>query len=249
MLENIRVVLVRTFHPGNIGSAARSMKTMGLSDLCLVAPRDFPSDEADKMAAGASDMLDHVRVVDTLAEAVSDCTVIIASTARPRGYDLPELTPNASAQLLVNNAQTNPVAIIFGPERMGLHNDDIRYAKYRVTIPANPDYSSLNMAAAVQTLSYEIYNAWLSNNNENKHQQTEIRELPTSEDILRLHQHLEKVLKQINFLRPHQGETLLRIEHLLNRAEPDVLETNILRGILSAVEKTLAKQKDDPNGQ
>jgi len=236
MLSNIRIVLVRTFHAGNIGSAARSMKTMGLSDLCLVAPKDFPSPQANKMAAGAEDMLDNLRVVDTLPEAISDCTAVIASTARPRGYDLPELNPKEAAQMLISSAQTSPVALIFGPERMGLHNDDIRHAKYRITIPANPEYSSLNMAAAVQTLSYEIYQASLSNQTISANLQ---RELPSSEDTERLYEHLESVLHKIKFLRPHQGETLQRIRRLLTRAEPDVLELNILRGILRAVEKTI----------
>jgi len=235
-LDHVRIVLVRTFHPGNIGSAARSMKTMGLSDLCLVAPKDFPSDEANKMAAGAEDMLESVTVVDTLQAALHDCTTIIASTARPRGYDLPELTPEEAAQMLVTGAQQKPVALIFGPERMGLHNDDIRLAKYRVTIPANPEYSSLNMAAAVQTLSYEIFKAADSGMQPSAKMQ---RTLPSSEDIERFYVHLEHVLKDIHFLRPHQGETLLRIRHLVNRAEPDVLEMNILRGILTAIEKSI----------
>ena len=234
-LDLVRIVLVRTFHPGNIGSAARSMKTMGLRDLCLVAPKDFPCDQANKMAAGAEDMLESVRVVDTLPEALSDCTTIIASTARPRGYDLPELNPEQAADMLVTGAQKKPVALIFGPERMGLHNNDIRLAKYRVTIPANPDYSSLNMAAAVQTLSYEIFKA--ANTQQPSTKAT--RELPSSADIERFYVHLENVLKEIRFLKPHQGETLLRLRHLVSRAEPDVLEMNILRGILASIEKSL----------
>lgn len=244
MLHRIRIVLVRTFHAGNIGSAARSMKTMGLSDLCLVAPKDFPSPEANKMAAGAEAMLDHVRVVDSLAEAISDCTLVVASTARPRGYDLPKLEPAQAAQMLVQHANTAPVALIFGPERMGLHNDDIQYAKYRVTIPANPEYNSLNMAAAVQTLSYEIYQASISTSKPTINDD-QFRELPSSNDIERLHEHLEKVLRQIKFLRPHQGETLQRIRHLLARAEPDVLELNILRGILRSIEQTIQSEKSD----
>ena len=151
MLENIRIVLVRTFHPGNIGSAARSMKTMGLSDLYLVEPKNFPSEEAIKMAAGAADVVEGATVVSSLAEAIEDCTVVVASTARPRGYDLPCLSPEQTALKLNQGAKSGPVALIFGPERMGLHNDDIRLAKYRVTIPANPDYSSLNMACLLYT--------------------------------------------------------------------------------------------------
>lgn len=233
-LSNIRVVLVRTFHPGNIGSAARSMKTMGLSDLCLVGPKAFPSDEAIKMAAGAADVLNNARVFSSLEEAIEDCTVVIASTARPRGYDLPSVTPDEAAIRLNSAARSSPVALIFGPERMGLHNDDIRLAKYRVTIPANPDYSSLNMASAVQTLSYEIFKAAHTEDLELVAPKVD---LPTSRDIERLYEHMESVLKEIEFLRPHQGETMQRIRHLLSRAEPDRIELNILRGILSAVER------------
>jgi len=239
MLDNIRIVLVRTFHPGNIGSAARSMKTMGLSDLCLVKPKDFPSSEATKMAAGAHDMLERLSVVNSLQNAISDCTTIIASTARPRGYDLPELPPNEAAQLLIKGAQRGPVALIFGPERMGLHNDDIQLAKYRVTIPAN-QYSSLNMAAAVQILSYEIYQAANLSEPARKNISPRLtRQLPTSDDVERLHLHIEKVLKDIKFLRTHQGETLLRIRHLITRAEIDQSEFNIIRGILSAIERSI----------
>lgn len=221
------------------------MKTMGLSDLCLVSPKDFPSDEANKMAAGAEDMLADVKIETNLADAIKDCTTIIASTARPRGYDLPELNPEQAAELLVQDSKRTPVALIFGPERMGLHNNDIQLAKYRVTIPANPEYSSLNMASAVQILSYEIFKAAnpysleSSSATLSSSKTLAQRDLPTSADVERLHVHLERMLKKIHFLRPHQGETLMRIRHLLNRAEPDVLEMNILPGILSAIEKSI----------
>lgn len=236
-LTNIKVVLVRTFHPGNIGSAARSMKTMNLSNLCLVQPKDFPSAEADKMAAGAKDIVANATVFNSLEEALSDCTVIVASTARPRGYDLPSLSPEESAIKLTQAAQHSPVALVFGPERMGLHNNDIRLAKYRVTIPANPDYSSLNMASAVQTLSYEIFKQTsLAFEKDSPPDQSL---LPTSKDIELFYNHLERVLKNISFLRPHQGETILRIRHMFNRAELDNSELNILRGILSSIEKSI----------
>ena len=237
-LDNIRIVLVRTFHPGNIGSAARSMKTMGLSDLCLVNPHDFPSEEAMKMAAGATDVVDKVKVVDSLAEAIADCTVVVASTARPRGYDLPCLNPEECAIKLHAAAHSSKVALIFGPERMGLHNEDIRLAKYRVTIPANPDYSSLNMAAAVQTLSYEILKA--SNNSATKHSDGQPQHaLPKSADVERLYDHLEQVLAEIGFLRAHQGETMQRIRHFFARAEISQSELNIVRGILRAMQRSL----------
>jgi len=244
-LANIHIVLVRTFHPGNIGSAARSMKTMGLTKLALVNPRDYPNPEANKMAAGAEDTLECAHVYSSLPEAINDCGLVVASTARPRGYDLPELTPEQCAQLLFESAKTNPAALIFGPERMGLHNDDIKYAKYRVTIPANPDYNSLNMAAAVQTLSYEIFKAYTASTeiDSDTYKKEQVKELPTSQEVEQLYSHLEKVLKDISFLRPHSGETMQRIRHLLTRAEPDVLETNILRGILSSIEKTISKKQ------
>ena len=199
------------------------------------------------MAAGASDVLANAKVYETLNDAIADCTVIVASTARPRGYDLPSLTPEQAAEKLNSGAQSHPVALVFGPERMGLHNDDIRLAKYRVTIPANPEYSSLNMASAVQTLSYEVFKAHLATNETNLDATADTastatidalsKELPSSQDMERLYIHLESVLKDIRFLRPHQGETMLRLRNLITRAEPSALELNIMRGILSAVER------------
>jgi len=242
MLNNIRVVLVRTFHAGNIGSAARSMKTMGLSDLCLVTPRDFPSEQTRKMAAGAEDLLTNARTVTTLSDAISDCTVVIASTVRPRGYDLPELTPAQAAKMLVRAATSKPVALIFGPERMGLHNDDIRHAKYRVTISANPIYNSLNIAAAVQILSYEIYQAYLRETDHPPDTSLPYRELPSSADVERLYDHLTIALRKVGFLRSHQGETMNRIRRLISRAQPDIAETRLLRGVCRSIEKSLANQ-------
>lgn len=239
-LKNIRIVLVRTFHPGNIGSAARSMKTMGLSNLCLVSPKDYPSQDATKMAAGASDVLENAVLRNNVSEAVRDCTTVIASTARPRGYDLPELDPQAAAQMLVDSSDKSPVALLFGPERMGLHNEDIQYAKYRVTIPANPEYSSLNMAAAVQTLSYEIYKGSVASKPSDMAQQ---RQLPTSEQLEHFYQHLEVVLKEISFLRPHQGETMRRLRQLYARSQFDTHELNILRGILTSTQKSLRGER------
>jgi tRNA (cytidine32/uridine32-2'-O)-methyltransferase len=193
------------------------------------------------MAAGATDVLANASVHDSITDAIKDCTAVIASTARPRGYDLPEVNPTEAAEILLSAASTNPVALIFGPERMGLHNDDIQYAKYRVTIPANPDYSSLNMASAVQTLSYEIFKTAQAPATPNSERAS--RELPTSNQLEFFYQHLESVLRDISFLRPHQGETLQRLRHLYSRAEPDVLELNILRGILSATQRTINRNK------
>lgn len=238
MLSNVRIVLVRTFHPGNIGSVARAMKTMGLNDLRLVAPKDYPSLEATKMAAGAEDLLANARIADTLSDAIDACTVVAATSVRPRGYELPQLNPSDAAKLLLEHSATSKVALIFGPERMGLHNSDLRHARYRIEIPANPEYSSLNLAAAVQIMAYELFKQHNADHNKaNNERKIATRELPTAESIERLHTHLAEVLHRIKFLRPHEGETLQRLRNFINRAEPDQVETNILRGILSAVEK------------
>ncbi len=243
MLSHIRIVLVRTYHPGNIGSAARAMKTMGLTDLALVEPRDFPADEAIKMAVGASDVVKSANIYDSLFDAVKECKVVIASTARSRGYDLPELCPEKSAELLCLAAdKAHKVALVFGPERMGLSNDDLKFARYRVTIPTNPDYSSLNLAAAVQTLSYEIFKyseqiIKQGRNGGNKKivNTSNIRDFPDSEAMEKYYSHLEEVLIESGFIfKNHPGEVMLKLRRLFSRAQPDKVELNILRGILAS---------------
>ena len=238
MLENIRIVMVRTFHPGNIGSAARAMKTMGITQLYLVAPKDFPSYEATKMARSASDLVDHAVVVDTLHEAVKDCTMVVASTARPRGFDLPSINPEQCAQALLEGAKTSPVALVFGPERMGLFNEDLQYAKYRVTIPTNPDCSSLNIASAIQTLSYEIYKQAIATNSEGENDSLFKRKMPTADDVEQFYVHLEETLIETGFImKKHPGKIIDRLRQLFNRAQPDVKEMNILRGILASIQR------------
>ncbi len=239
MLEKIRVVLVRTFHPGNIGSAARAMKTMGLTDLALVNPVDFPSQEAIKMAVSADDVVHNASIYTSLYDAVKDCTLVVASTARSRGYDLPSLSPEESAEILYTTVQQthSQVALVFGPERMGLSNDDLISAKYRVTIPTNPDYSSLNMAAAVQTLAYEVFKQHMS------HQpNTEItgnaREYPTMESLESFYLHLEHTLKDTGFIfKNHPGEVMQKFRALFARAQLDKTELNILYGAFASLKK------------
>ncbi len=237
MLSNIRIVLVRTYHPGNIGSAARAMKTMGLSDLALVNPLDFPSAEAQKMAASASDILDNAACFKHLYDAVKDCSVVIASTARNRGYDLPQLLPEESAQHLVFSSQQNKVALLFGPERMGLSNEDLQYAKYRVSIPTSPAYGSLNLAAAVQTLSYEIFKQ--ANAEQNKQQKASAqRDLPSTRQMQQFYSHLEETLNETGFIfKKHPGQIMQKLRTLFARAQPDKTELNILRGILASCQK------------
>ena len=249
MLSHIRIVLVKTFHSGNIGSTARAMKTMGLSDLCLVNPVDFTSnagqEDALKMAMSADDVVKNVTLTDNLFDAIKDCTVVIASTARSRGYDLPELTPEESAKLLYTNAKQSKVALVFGPERMGLSNEDLQQCKYRVTIPTSPDYSSLNLAAAVQTLSYEIFKQ--SMDLKTKSQLDSTKALPTAESLENLYAHFETTLNDTGFIiKNHPGEIMQKLRNVFTRAELDESEVNILRGILSSVDRaTTNKDKYD----
>ncbi len=251
-LDNIRVVLVRPFHPGNIGSIARAMKTMGLTNLCLVNPRNFPAAEANKMAASAEDIIENISLFDDLATAIAPCKIVVASTARIRGHDLPELEPDQCAQTLVNNATQHKVALLFGPERMGLHNDDIQHASHRVTIPTSPQLKSLNIAAAAQTLCYEIYKTFRENQL-NEGRQTDFRRsksktqpdrvLPDREDHERFYTHLEQTIRDTGFLKAgHGGPIMQRLRALFARAEPDVNELNILRAILASVDRLRDKQ-------
>ena len=237
MLENIRVVLIRPFHPGNIGSSARAMKTMGLSRLTLVNPKQFPDAEADRLAAGATDVLETTEVVSSLHEAVADCQMVIASTARIRGYDLPALTPEQCANELVKHAEQGPVALLFGPERFGVSNDDFALARARVTIPANSNYSSLNLASSVQILCYEIC----------KHVSGKVRaeeptpELPTSQELEYFYEHLERTFLDTGFInRSHQGEIMQRLRHLYSKAGPNKMEINILRGMLASIDRKIS---------
>ncbi len=258
-LDNIRVVLVRTFHPGNIGSVARSMKTMGLTDLCLVAPKEFPSEEANKMAMSAQDIIETAMIVDDIPSAIKDCTIVVASTARIRGIDLPELTPEETAAAFMNTLgethnTDNNVALVLGPERMGLHNDDIQHATHRVTIPTSPMMQSLNIAAAAQTLCYEIYKRHIQDipaEHSNKGhldttgtlKETKARKpLANREDHERFYLHLEDTIKTTGFIREgHGGPIMLRLRALFARAEPDKEEMNILRAILASIDKQLTR--------
>ena len=248
-LDNIRIVLVRTFHPGNIGSVARAMKTMGLTDLALVKPWHFPSEEADKMALSAEDILRNATVYDDIPSAIADCKIVIASTARIRDNDRPEVSPETAAANLLStardNERQNKAALMLGPERMGLHNDDIQYATHRVTIPTSPNLQSLNIAAAAQTLCYEIYKQFVESGAHN-HKTLEPtkdkpqRELANRADHERFYTHLESTIRATGFIRPgHGGPIMQRLRALFARAEPDKEEMNILRAILASIDKKI----------
>lgn len=231
--DNLRLVLVGTTHPGNIGASARAMKTMGLSRLVLVRPQRYPCAEATAMASGADDLLHRAPVMDDLDRALADCVLVVGASARPRGLVCPELDPRAAARLLVETAAQAPVALIFGRESSGLSNDELDRCQYMVRIPANPDYSSLNLAAAVQVLAYELRLAML------EHAPEPPVEAPVPapyEELEHFYAHLQQVLLATGFLDPVNPRHLMRrLRRLFNRARPDRNEINILRGILSSV--------------
>lgn len=243
MLEKIRIVLVETSHPGNIGAAARAMKTMGLTRLTLVAPKHFPSSEAEAMAAGAEDILQAASVVTNLEEALTGCHLVLGTSARERYLEWPICLPKAAASIVLSQPDSHEVAIVFGRERTGLTNIELQRCHYHVTIPADPKFSSLNIAAAVQVIAYEVYAATQAD-------VPDIIEpdepLATAEEIERLYQHLEQTLVQIDFLDPDKPKYLmLRLRRLFQRAKLQQQEVNILRGICRAAQL----QQEKANGQ
>ncbi|WP_445400190.1 tRNA (cytosine(32)/uridine(32)-2'-O)-methyltransferase TrmJ [Zobellella sp. An-6] len=239
MLEQVRIVLVNTSHTGNIGSAARAMKTMGLGDLCLVDPVTPPDGQAVALAAGASDILANARIVPTLAEAVADCGLVIGTSARSRTWSWPMLDAREAGEKAIAEAPRHRVALVFGRERTGLSNEELQQCHYHVAIPANPEYSSLNLAMAVQTLSYEVRMAWLARESHPVAEQ----EYPLSADLERFYAHLEQTLLDTGFIiKPHPGQVMTKLRRLFNRARPESHELNILRGILTSVQRRQKQQ-------
>jgi len=240
MLEKIRIVLVNPSHPGNIGATARAMKTMGLSRLFLVKPKEFPHTTAAVLAAGADDVLDRCQVTSTLKEALAGCHFVIATSARERRLPWPSCTPHIAAKQALQAAAMGEVAILFGSERVGLLNSELQMAHVHLIIPANPDYSSLNLAAAVQLVCYELRMAFL-NQVEELTDNTLLEEPPAKiEEVEAFYQHLQKMLWDIQFLKEQRPRKLMnRLRRLFQRAKLSQVEVNILRGILTAIEKVL----------
>lgn len=233
MSANIRIVMVHTSHPGNIGAAARAMKNMCLSELVLVAPRDFPSEQASARASGADDVLANARVVATLAEGVADCRVVIGASARLRTVNWPLLAPRAAAQLATVEAARAPVSIVFGRESSGLSNEELDLCTHLVHIPSNPQYSSLNVAMAVQIISYELMLAAAPAPRVAERKAA----VASNAEMEGLFAHLEQALDEIGFIDQRRSEKLMRrLRRLFHRAAPASDEVNILRGILSAAQ-------------
>ena len=231
---SIRIVLTRVSHPGNIGSAARAMKTMGLGRLCLVAPDRFPATEATVMAAGADDVLDRALVFPDVPSAVADCGLVVGTTARSRHLPWRIVEPREAAAEVAAAAATSEVAVLFGPERTGLTNEEIELCQLLLTIPTGSSYGSLNVAMAVQVVAYELLLATRAVADD-----TARRGIPlaSATEMKRFYGHLEQVLDQIDFHdRTGEGHLMARLRRFFNRAVPDQNEINILRGILTSVQ-------------
>jgi TrmH family RNA methyltransferase len=227
----VRIVLIDPSHPGNIGSVARAMKNMAVTDLVLVRPRSFPHAESNALAAGADDILANARVVETVSQAVADCTYVAGTTSRPRSYYWEFTTPRDVAGRIAALPEDSRAALLFGSERYGLGTEDLQYCNVLVRIPANPEYCSLNLAMAVQLLTYELFMA-----RESPTSQTQL-ELPLAAagDVEHFYKHLQDVMNDVDF-EDKTGHLMERLRRLFNRAQMDRNELNILRGILSAVQ-------------
>jgi TrmH family RNA methyltransferase len=242
----IRFVLVETSHPGNIGAVARAMKNMGVMELVLVKPKEFPHPDATARAAGADDLLASARVVETLPEAIADCGLVLATTARTRDQYFRVLEAREAATRLVAEARSGSgsVAVLFGTERFGLSNEQLQAAHALLRIPANPDYASLNIAMAAQLIAYEIR---MAQHEPGMYLAPREAPLATPEQMERFYTHLQQVMEEVGFRdRTQLGTSLIgRIRRLFTRAELDGNEVNILRGLLTAVQSKRRKAGDE----
>ena len=238
-LDNIRIVLVNTTHPGNIGGAARALKNLGLARLVLVAPKEFPADRALWRAASATDVLDNAVVVETLDEAIADCSLVIGTSARERRIPWPLLTPRECGDRARGEAGAHQqVAILFGREDRGLTNEELHKCQYHVHIPSNPEYSSLNLAAAVQVIAYEIRVSHLEAQAGKTLHYDDWDMPPANSDALeRFYVHLQETLEKMGFIEEdNPRQTVTRLRRLFNRIRLDQMELNILRGMLTSIQ-------------
>lgn len=234
----VRIVLVQTQHPGNIGSAARAMRTMGFDQLVLVRPERFPHPQARALASNAVSVVENARVVDTLEAAIADCGWVVATSARPRHLGDEPLTPWDFAATAQARAQHAKVALVFGPERTGLSNEDLERCNAVIMVPTDPTYASLNLAQAVQLLTWELRKAGLDElpKVSPKHEHPSYAP-PTAAEMAHFYEHLERVLLMTGFLDPRNPRLLMRrLRQFYHRAQPDRNELNILRGILTTIE-------------
>ncbi|MBM4201720.1 MAG: RNA methyltransferase [Gammaproteobacteria bacterium] len=242
MLSNIRIVLVGTTHPGNIGAAARAMRNMGLSDLALVAPKIYPSEQATARAAGADDVLAAAGVYDSLREAIADCRLIVGASARSRAIPWPQLTPRECADLAGRQPADSRTAILFGREHSGLTNEELERCHFLLHIPSNPEFSSLNVAAAVQLVAYELF--LMDRGGEARAEPA--TQLATAAELESFFGHLEATLWDIGFLHERKpgDSTLRRLRRIYNRSGLEQSEIHLLRGILSTMQFRLKSGRE-----
>ena len=237
MLSKLRIVLVEPSHPGNIGAAARAIKNMGLEQLYLVNPKLFPHADATARASGADDILAKTVVCETLDEALAGCSLVVGASARLRRLTIPQWNPRECAKKIWAEDVSSETAIVFGREHAGLTNEELGRCHQLVHIPCNPDYSSLNLAAAVQVICYECRMAAEAGLAENDDIGKE--EPPaTADEMTRFYEHLHETLVEIGFLDADNPRIMMqRLRRLFNRARPNEVEMNILRGILTAAQR------------
>jgi len=249
LLNQIQVVLVEPTHPGNIGAVARSMKTMGLGNLFLVNPKKFPHYEATKRSAGAESVLNDAQVVTCLDEAIGDCTLVLGTSVRDREVTWPTYDPNVTAQRVMEHFNSSDdienakVAILFGRESSGLTNEEMDVCHSQIRIPANDIYSSLNLASAVQIITYELRMRFLNENDSPEIVEKKSTSLDERQQLATVEQqqgyinHLQEVLERIDFIKTKPPTLLMRkLTRLYNKSQLTVEEIQILRGILSAVD-------------
>ncbi len=237
-LGRIHLVMVNTTHPGNIGAAARAIKNMGLSSLVLVDPKEFPSPKAVWRAAGAVEVLDNVRVVSTLDEAIENCGLVIGTSARERRIPWPLLTPRECGDRVWSECEKHDVAIVFGREDRGLTNEELHKCHYHVHIPANPDYSALNIASALQVVAYEIRMSYLTAKEGKPPHFDDWDKAPAKAKDQELYfDHLEQTLEKLGFYDPsNPRQTMTRIRRLFSRVRMDEMELSIMRGMLTSIQ-------------
>ena len=241
--------MVETTHPGNIGAAARAMKTMGYDNLYLVKPKIYPNAEATARAAGADDILSKAVVCDSLEQALQGCVAVVASTARPRTISHAVFTPREYAPKLYEMVKLGPVALVFGRESSGLSNEELEYCNVVLQIPTNPEFSSLNVASAVQILCYEFIQLLELEDADKIDVESSDKEktrLATADEMNYFYDHLEQSMIDVGFLNPEQPRKLMRrLKSLFNRAHLDENEVSILRGFLAAVQEAVTGKKNN----
>ncbi|KAE9534638.1 tRNA (cytosine(32)/uridine(32)-2'-O)-methyltransferase TrmJ [Ursidibacter arcticus] len=244
LLKQIQIVLVETSHSGNIGSTARAMKTMGLSHLRLVSPKQEIDEQAIALSAGAKDLLEQAQVFNSFDQAIADCQLVIGTSARLRHLQSSLIEPRACGELAIQRAIQGKVAIVFGRERVGLTNEELLKCHYHLNVPTNAEYGSLNLAMAVQLVSYEVRMAWLnfSKNLQKSPQNSPLVEkaninYPSAESLEHFFNHTERLYRELGFIR--NDAVMLKLRRLYQRCELETAELNLLRGMLTSVEKKI----------